>query len=83
MQKLTKLQSKHSNFRTDDVLGQADRPPVAGEPFVFVGESLDAEIKSRGGKRFITTTAVVELLERDGIVEFKTLNSTYRLESLD
>lgn len=82
MQKLTKLSSNQNKLRTDEVLGEGIGEPVVGRSFTFVGESIDEEIKTQGGARFVTTSIVTEVIEKDGATEFRTLNSTYRLEVL-
>lgn len=81
MQRLTKLSTNENKLRTNEVLGEGMGEPTVGRSFTFVGEALD---KSVGDTRFVTTSIVTEILKNEnGAVEFKTLNSTYRVENLN
>lgn len=90
--KLTKLESVHNNLQQDEFIGHAPADLEVGERFALFYESgLPGYVGS------LVTSVVVEILktdvqhqlDRDVIytgstktVEFKTKNSTYRLEYL-
>lgn len=79
--KLTKIQSSHNKVRTDEVNGESDNLPEIGKRFVLLGEAL---VKADGNMRIVYTTSVSELTNiSDKSMEFKTQNSTYRLDILE
>lgn len=74
---LHKLKSNHQHLRTDTVAGETQSLPTKGFPFVMYSEPLTED----GDIRVVTTTLVTEVVqERDGYLEFTTVNSTYGLE---
>jgi hypothetical protein len=73
--KLTRLQSNHSRLRTSEVIGFCDEMPQVGKTFQMISEPLEQS----KGFRLINTNPVTEI---NGD-EFKTCNSTYRIEDLD
>ena len=81
--RLTKLSVNKNKLRTNEVLGQGIGEPTVGKSFVFVSESLSEEIKAQGGNRYVTTSVVTEVSKSGKTITFKTLNSTYKLETLD
>ena len=72
--RLTKIQSNHTNLRTDVIEGECFNPPKLGRIFSMWSEGLE----DKSAVRNITTTPVVEI---DGEI-FKTANSTYKIEKL-
>lgn len=72
--KLTKIQSKHNNVRTKEMLGIPFEMPRVGDCFVMHGESITLG----GAYRQICTTPVVRI---EGETFF-TKNSQYKLEAL-
>lgn len=75
--KLTRLESSHSNLRTDYMPGFFANLPQVGTAFAILGEPL-----TRGAiARSVVTSTIQEVTElSDTEYEFKTRNSTYRLE---
>lgn len=73
---LTKIESNHSNLRTNDIVGQTLYLPKVGQSFHLVGESLTPGLTHR----IINTTEIKEV-EKTGEMTyiFKTQNSTYGL----
>lgn len=77
---LKKLESVHSNLRTDVVVGETLTLPEVGIPFVMYSTPLEAT----EGIRIITTTVVKETKHlSDGSIIFQTNNSTYVLKIVD
>lgn len=77
--KLTKIESTHNNVRTKETVGDTPSLPVVGEPFLMYSESLTPG----ADLRIIRTTHVVSLENfPDGVTEFRTANSVYRLEEV-
>jgi len=72
---LTKLESTHSNLRTETVVGEAALLPRVGHPFFMTSESLT----DKEAVRYIRTTPVVLVNQNNGVIEFSTLNSNYSL----
>lgn len=73
---LTKVRSTHNNLRTPTIDGWFEKPPTVGEDFEFLAPPLES-----GSIRMIWTTSVRDVTELAlGSVEFKTKNSTYRLD---
>lgn len=78
---LQKIASNHNNVRTERTMGIADFLPSLGKIFVLFGEPLD---RSYGSDiRVIETTPVLSVEYCPDFIEFKTVNSTYRLRALD
>ena len=80
--KLTKINSNHSNVRTDTMIGSAGNIPIVGEMFVIVnGEPLDSTHGESG--RMIRTTTVKDVTKLNMFqYVFKTRNSEYRFDLL-
>lgn len=76
--KLIRLQSTHMNLRTPEIIGMTPALPAEGESFMLYAEPLDPSMDLR----LVRTTPVVEISNSPGAMEFKTANSTYRLEYL-
>ena len=74
--KLTKIESTHSNLRTDTVEGMCTNLPEVGMSFVLWSEPLTTGHHYRQ----VATSPVqsVEVLSAD-VLRFKTLNSIYEL----
>jgi len=72
---LTKLDSTHTNLRTETVVGEAALLPEVGHPFFMTSESLT----DKEAVRYIRTTPVVLVNQNNGVIEFSTLNSNYSL----
>lgn len=73
---LKKIESNHSNVRTNETEGQTLALPEVGKNFTLVGASLTPGLTHR----LITTTEIKEVQKNeDGTYIFKTLNSTYGL----
>jgi hypothetical protein len=73
----TKVESSHNNVRTNTMIGECMWLPQIGKSFLIYscGGSLVGD-----GDRVIHTTQVKEIkLVDDYTIEFKTQNSTYRL----
>ena len=75
--KLTRLTSNHNILRTDDITGSFMYMPAQGDQFTIVGTSLTATSNHR-----IVTTSPIQLVIRisETELEFRTLNSHYKLE---
>jgi hypothetical protein len=73
---LKKIESNHTNVRTNETAGRVIDLPTVGKYFVLVGESLTPGMDAR----CITTTEVKSVEQLDKVYKFKTLNSTYELE---
>lgn len=69
---LRKVQSTHSNLRTDVIDGEAFRLPSVGECFCVYA----APLFGSGGFRYVMTSPVASLEEGKG---FTTQNSTYEM----
>lgn len=74
--RLIKIDSTHSNLRTDKIDGYYLDKPVEGLSFKFYSKPLN----SNADMRIITTTPIKKVLESNNLIEFKTKNSLYRLE---
>lgn len=82
--RLRKIQSNHSNLRTDVVLGTCERLPEVGRDFYLDSAALNPYIEAMGGRREIRTTEVQVLGERVGnTITFHTQNSQYELDVLE
>lgn len=79
--KFVKITSNHDYLRTDEIDGYFFIKPMVDSRFSFYGESLDLDIE--GSTRFIHTSPVNSVDVNASYIEFKTLNSTYRLELMD
>lgn len=76
--KLIKIDSSHNLLRTEEVVGTWPVWPEVGHSFVIYSEPLD---KDGNTVRYVRTSKVVEIEQiYNKIWEFKTQNSTYRLE---
>ncbi len=81
--KLKRIESSHSNLRTNEMEGKCTHIPEVGHGFVIFGESLTK------GKEFmfrkILTSEVQECsyVEKERKYIFQTLNSKYELFVLD
>lgn len=76
--KLIKIESNHNLLRTDEIVGSWPFFPEVGSGFVIYSEPLDKEGNT---VRYVRTSKVQEIEQLyDKIWEFKTQNSTYRLE---
>lgn len=74
---LEKIESSHNNLRTNSMNGYFEEFPKVGEPFRILGKGLEF------GTRIIHTTPITEILEeKEDLIVFKTLNSTYRVSLL-
>lgn len=72
---LTKIESNHTNLRTDVIEGETAELPTQGKDFVLLGEGLEF------GTRIVRTTPIREILKfSETLMEFKTQNSRYKLE---
>lgn len=78
MFKLKKIQSTHSNLRTEEVLGTCLELPKEGERFKFFSAPLE-----QGSVRVINTSPVKSFASKDGSIIFNTQNSTYELSSIE
>lgn len=79
--KLTLVQSTHDAIRTKETLGCLinEAIPEVGRRFNFVGAPLELP----AGFRLITTSPVKKVsVAENGLVDFETENSTYKLERL-
>jgi hypothetical protein len=74
--KLTKIESSPNNLRTSEVVGTIAGEPKVGNPLIMFA----SPITEGASGRLIRTTEIQSLERYGSIVEFKTLNSTYRLE---
>ena len=72
--RLTRIESSHSNLRTDTVEGDLLYWPVVGESIIITAEPL-----VESGMRLVRTSSVCKI---EGDL-FHTRNSVYRLERLD
>ena len=79
--KLTKIESTHSNLRTNDMEGKTGSIPEVGYDIMVFGQSLTPGMDAR----VIHTTEVKESVydKTTKTFTFKTQNSTYTLEILD
>lgn len=79
--KLTKIESTHTNLRTNEMVGKTGSIPEAGYDIMVFGEPLTTGMNTR----VIHTTEVKESLydKATKTFTFKTQNSTYTLEILD
>ena len=77
--KLTKIESTHTNLRTNEMEGRTGSIPEVGHDIRIFGEGIEF------GMRMIHTTEVKESTfdKETKIFTFKTQNSTYSLEVLD
>lgn len=78
--RLTKITSNHNNLRTNSMVGEISDIPKIGFPFIISNQDpLNKNIGANG--RLIFTTNVVSVDKKTDIeYEFKTVNSTYKLE---
>ena len=75
---LKKIESNHTNLRTNEIEGRTLSLPEISKNFVLVGESLTPGLDAR-----VVTTTEIKSIEQSGKkYTFKTLNSTYELEVL-
>ena len=56
-----KLKTDHSRIRSDVIEGVTERLPEIGKSFGMAAESLDPEVKSKGGFRVVTTSPVQKI----------------------
>jgi hypothetical protein len=70
--KLVKIESTHNNLRTNEIVGEFSYSPEVGHVFRFYSKPLDPDASIR-----VITTSSVQSINGQ---EFKTRNSTYRLE---
>ena len=79
--RLTKIESNHKNLRTNSMEGEISDLPKIGFPLIIVNDKpLDPKA---GDSRMIWTTNIVEINKKsDEEYEFKTQNSTYKLDIL-
>lgn len=73
---LTKLESNHSNLRTDVIEGYTVTLPSEGTEFIMWSEGLEF------GTRYVRTTAIKMVEKGDRVYRFSTQNSKYLLEVL-
>ena len=76
---LTKIDSNHSNLRTNEVEGVTGNLPEVGKSFTLAGESLT----EGADVRIISTTEIKSVDIKYNTIVFKTKNSTYQLDILD
>lgn len=78
--KLYKVESTHNNVRTNETEGVAPAMPEVGKTFLLYAEPLTPGATVR----YIHTTTIQSVEELSNkLIEFKTRNSTYRVEKLD
>jgi len=76
---LTRLQSSHSNLRTDVIEGETHQMPEVGKPFLLIGAPLD--IKEVDYRRYVCTSPIVHIAWEDlSKCRLHTENSIYSLE---
>lgn len=75
---LTKIESNHTNLRTNEIEGLTLELPVVGKGFNMSGEPLDKNMSVR----VINTTEIKEVEQNGDEYTFKTLNSTYNVKVL-
>jgi hypothetical protein len=71
---LKRIESNHSNLRTDEVSGIAHSLPTVGKRFFMYAEALE-----EGDVRYINTSAVQDVQSVEDEIVFKTENSLYSL----
>jgi hypothetical protein len=86
--KLTKVQSRHNNLRTDEIVGECQEKPTLGFTFHMTAPPLDPDMTLRR----IGTTDVIRVSypptvecdaeEPGGFMEFATVNSIYHWRPL-
>ena len=77
--KLTRIQSKHQNLRTDEIVGQTEELPRIGSPFTLIANPL----VRFANFRLVRTTPVRVIWNNSRTeYEFWTENSHYRLSVL-
>ena len=77
--KLTKLSDNENDLRDNEIIGVADSLPEEGQPFIMTAPPRDINI----GMRFINTSIVDRIDNKsENIIEFKTMNSLYRIDIL-
>ncbi len=74
--RLTKIQSNHTNLRTDVIEGETEKLPKKGGSFQMSSKGLEY------GIRVVTTTEIQFVEKMDDNYRFNTLNSIYQLEVL-
>lgn len=78
--KLTKISENKNALRTNSVMGEFVEYPEVGMPFFLFGKALD--MTDPGYFRQVNTSVVQEVKKIDTGIEFRTLNSVYRLEDI-
>lgn len=79
---LTKIQSNHSNLRTDEIKGRFNKLPTINSYFTIYGESLTSP---GNGVRIVSTSEILKIVSEkelsDGYecMTFHTQNSVYSL----
>lgn len=78
---LTRIESIHSNLRTDEVFGETKDLPMIGKSFVMSADPIN----ENAFIRVIETSPVKEVRHHteEGSLEFWTNNSHYGLQILD
>ena len=73
---LKKIESTHSNLRTDEVVGMTSALPKVGESFfMYTDKPLDPQMSMRA----IRTSIVQEVKIVEDEIVFKTVNSMYSI----
>ncbi len=76
---LTKVESNHTNLRTNEMEGLTADLPEVGKEFLIFGKSLTEGLSTR----MIHTTVIKEIEKNsEDEMTFKTQNSTYKLKVL-
>lgn len=77
--KLTRIESNHTNLRTDSVEGFTLQLPIKGSGLRVVGDSLTPGMSAR----VVNTSEIQSVdIKSDKEFDFTTLNSSYKLEVL-
>lgn len=78
--RLTRVKSTHNLLRTPEVVGDSNSLPlVIGKCFSMTAPSLT----TFASIRYVETTPIEEIIQQDDkTYEFRTQNSTYKLELL-
>jgi len=71
---LEKLSDNVGGLRTNQIEGFCAALPKVGHTFLMTAPPLEA-----GNMRVIETSPVVEVTDLEGVIEFKTQNSSYQL----
>ena len=76
--RLTKIFSTHDRVRTNVVEGELKFTPTVGFPLQMIAPPLDKQADAR----FICTTPIKKIEEKDGKQMIHTANSLYSLETI-